>query len=222
MTADAYIHKSAKIYGNTEIGDNSIILEYVIIGYPSSTILNKIKERHMKIEDYDFPGATIGNNAIIRSKSIIYCEVTIGNNLKTGHNILVREKSNIGNNVLLGTNVVIEGNTTIGNNVSLQSNVYIPTNTIIEDFVFIGPSAVLTNDKYPIRIKTDLVGPIIRKGASIGANSVILPGVEIGEGAIVGAGSLVTKDIPAWTVAFGSPATVIKDVPESLKSINKI
>ncbi len=97
----------------------------------------------------------IGKNANIRSNSIIYNDVEIGNNFKTGHGVTIREKTKIGDDVLVGTNSIIEGHCLIGSNVSIQSNVYIPTNTIIEDFVFIGPCACFTNDKYPIRIDFD-------------------------------------------------------------------
>ncbi|MFQ6063266.1 MAG: acyltransferase, partial [Methanosarcinales archaeon] len=180
------IRKSARLYGKNKIGKNCIIMEDVIIGYPIGSLLNQSESKEM-----DYIGASLGDNAIIRSGSIIYCKVTIGDNLRTGHNILIRENTIIGNNVLIGTNVVIEGYTNIGNKVSIQSNVFIPINTIIEDNVFIGPCAVLTNDKYPIRIKKELKVPRLGKGASIGANSTILPNLEIGEGAIVAAGSVV-------------------------------
>jgi acetyltransferase-like isoleucine patch superfamily enzyme len=198
-----------------------VILENVALGYPSGKILNDIHASGASIEEYAFNGTTIRDNAIIRSGSTIYCDVSIGNDLRTGHNILVREMTTVGNNVLLGTNVIIDGNTIIGDNVSIQSNVYIPTNTLVEDNVFLGPCAVLTNDKYPIRVKYDLKGPILRKGASIGANSTILPGVEVGEGAMVAAGALVTKNVPAWKLAVGFPAKFI-DLPDNLKNNNRI
>ena len=191
------------------------------MGYPSIKILNEIIEKNVSIEEFIFNGTTIGDNAIIRSGSIIYCDVSIGNNLRTGHNILVREMTTVGDNVLIGTNVIIDGNTVIGSNVSIQSNVYIPTNTVIEDNVFLGPCVVLTNDKYPIRVKYELKGPILRRGASIGANSTILPGVEIGEGAMVAAGAIVTKNVPPWKLAIGSPAKII-DLPDNLKVANRI
>ena len=215
------IHNKTSIYGKSSIGKGSIILESVILGYPDGSILDEIASKNMKIEDYEYIGTVIMDNAIIRPNSIIYCKVTIGNNLRTGHNILIRENTTIGDKVLIGTNTIIDGNTTIGSNVSIQGNVYIPTNTTIEDNVFIGPCAVLANDKYPIRKKHDLKGPVIRKGASIGANSTILPGIEIGEGAMVAAGALVTKDVPPWKLAIGTPVRVI-DMPEDLKVLNMI
>lgn len=163
----------------------------------------------------------IGKNALIRSNSIIYNDVEIGNNFKTGHGVTIREKTNIGDNVLIGTNTIIEGHCSIGDNVSIQSNVYIPTNTVIEDYVFIGPCACFTNDKYPIRVDFELKGPVIKKGASIGANSTFLSNIEIGEGAMVAAGAIVTNDIPDYFLAIGAPAR-LKPLPKYLKKLNKI
>ncbi len=163
----------------------------------------------------------IGKNSIIRSNSIIYNDVEIGDNFRTGHGVTIREKTKIGDNVLIGTNSIIEGHCSIGDNVSIQSNVYIPTNTIIDDYVFIGPCACFTNDKYPIRVDFDLKGPVIKKGASIGANSTFLSNVEIGEGAMVAAGAIVTQDIPSFFLAIGAPAR-IKPLPKHLKTLNKI
>lgn len=192
-----------------------------MLGYPSARILSEIRAKHVRVEDFFFSGVRIGDNAVIRPGSTIYCDVVAGNGLRTGHNVMVRENTAIGDNVLVGTNAVIDGDSKIGNNVSIQSNVYIPTNTVIEDNVFLGPCSVLANDKYPIRVKYDLKGPVLRKGASIGANSTILPGVEIGEGSMVAAGALVTKNVPAWKLAIGFPAKSI-DLPEALKRINRI
>ena len=201
------------IYKNVKLGNNGTIQDSVFIGLPSRDYLTKSED--------EWPITIIGNNAVIRNGTKIYCAVKIGNNFRTGHNVMIREETIIGDNVLIGTNSIIDGKTKIGNNISIQSMVYIPTNTIIEDFVFIGPNAVFTNDKYPLRINTKLLGPIIRKGASIGANATILAGIEIGEGAIVAACAVVTKNVPAWTLAIGSPAK-IEDLPDNLKKLNNI
>ncbi len=213
--------KKYKLYGQSTIGKNAIIGEGVIIGYPTADILKQATSSEINIEDLDFKGAVIGDNSIVRSNSIIYTDVETGSNLRTGHNVLIREETLTGNNVLIGTNTIIDGHTRIGNNVSIQGNVYIPLNVTIEDHVFIGPCAVLANDKYPVRKKSDLKGPILRYGASIGANATLLPGVNIGEGAMVAAGALVTKDVPAWKLAIGAPARIV-DLPEELQVENKI
>jgi acetyltransferase-like isoleucine patch superfamily enzyme len=163
----------------------------------------------------------IGKNPLIRSNSVIYNDVKIGKNFRTGHGVVIREMTNIGDNVLIGTNTVIEGHCSIGDNVSIQSNVYIPKNSSIEDHVFIGPCACFTNDKYPIRIDFDLKGPVIRKGASIGANSTFLSDIEVGMGAMVAAGAIVTMDVPEYFLAIGAPAR-IKPLPKHLKKLNQI
>jgi acetyltransferase-like isoleucine patch superfamily enzyme len=164
---------------------------------------------------------TIGKDFTIRSNTIIYNDVSIGDNFVSGHNVVIRENTKIGDDVLIGTNTVIEGEVTIGSGVSIQSNVYIPKNSIIEDNVFIGPCACFTNDRYPIRVDYDLKGPRIRKGASIGANSTFLSNMEIGEGAMVAAGAVVTRSVPPFYLAIGAPAK-IKPLPASLRVKNMI
>lgn len=190
-------------YGINQIGADALLFEPVTLGYPSRQYLGT----------KDHPGVSIGNNAILRPGTVLYSDVVIGNNFSTGHNVLVREYTTIGNFVSLGTGVIIEGNCTIGDHANLQSMVYIPTNTILGNHVFIGPNAVLTNDKYPPHGGKSLKGPVVKDNASIGANSTLLPGVIIGEGSLVAAGSIVTHDVPQHSLAVGSPAR-IKPLPE--------
>jgi acetyltransferase-like isoleucine patch superfamily enzyme len=196
-------------YGVNIIGKGVQIFEPVTIGFPSRENIGKA----------GYSGSTIGHHAVLRSGTIIYCDVIIGDNFQSGHNILIREKTRIGDRTAIGTATVIDGNSSIGNDVSLQSMVYIPMNTSIGDHVFIGPNAVLTNDRYPP--SGCLIGPIVKAGAAIGANATILPGVCIGEGAFVAAGSVVTHDVPDYMMAVGTPAR-IKELPqEILKSRKK-
>lgn len=202
-----------KIYGNVKLGKNCTVQEGACLGAPSREFMKKPEKL--------WPPTKVGANSIIRSGTIIYCSVSIGKNFQSGHNVLIREKTKIGNNVLVGTNSIIEGESRIGSNVNIQSLAYVPRKTIIEDKVFLGPGATLTNDRYPIRTIATLEGPIIRKGASIGAGSVILPGVEIGRGAVTAAGAIVTKDVPPWKLAVGVPAQV-RDLPKKLRILNLI
>jgi acetyltransferase-like isoleucine patch superfamily enzyme len=193
-------------YGKNSVGKGAQIFEPVTLGFPSRDVMGKT----------GFTGTTIGENAVIRSGTILYCDVTIGNHFQSGHNVMIREKTKIGNRVGIGTSVVIEGNTIIGDDVSLQSMVYIPTDTVIGNKVFIGPNTVLTNDRYPPTRIGGLKGPQIRDGAAIGANATLLPGVCIGEGALVAAGAIVTRDVPAYKLAIGAPAK-ITDLPSKMK-----
>jgi len=185
--------KNVIIYGDVIVGEGSIIQDNVIIGIDSGGSKGgKVK---------------IGDNAIMRSGTVIYSDVKIGKDFKTGHNVLIRENTEIGNNVLIGTNSVVDGNCKIGNNVIAQTNVYITAYTIIEDNAFMGPCSVTTNDKYMnYGSGVKLKGPTIKRGARVGANSTILPRVEIGENAIVGAGSVVTRDVKSGEVVVGIPA----------------
>lgn len=178
------------LHGKINIGKNAIIQDNVILG---------------STEDEE---VRIGENPLIRSGTTIYSNVIIGDNFKTGHNVLIRENTEIGNAVLVGTNSVIDGNCKIGSRVSIQTNAYITAYTVIEDDVFMGPCAVTTNDKYMV-YGAELKGPIIKRGAKIGANSTILPGIVIGEGAIIGAGSVVTKDVKSKEVVAGVPIKVL-------------
>jgi len=195
-------------YGINIIGEGTQIFEPVTIGFPSRENIGKT----------GFPGSTIGRHSVIRSGTIIYCDVIIGDTFQSGHNTLIREKTRIGDRTAIGSATVIDGNTIIGNGVSLQSMVYIPTNTTIGDSVFIGPNAVLTNDRYPP--SGSLEGPVIKTGAAIGANATILPGVCIGEGAFVAAGSVVTRDVPDHMMAIGTPAR-IKELPQEMLKKNR-
>lgn len=169
--------------------------------------INCVIQNNVTLGNSEDGSLLIGDNALIRSGSVIYSNVKIGNGLSTGHGVLIRENSEIGNNVLIGTQSVLDGNCKIGNNVSLQTSVYITAYTVIEDDVFIGPRVVTTNDKY-INYGAKLIGPTIKRGAKIGANAILLPGVVVGEGAMVGSGAVVTKDVPAGATVVGNPARI--------------
>lgn len=172
---------------------------------------------------YDENSSTpkIGNDSIIRSGTIIYCDVTIGDRFQTGHNGLVREETTVGDDVLLGTNAVVDGYSDIGSNVSMQTGVYVPSKTSIGSNTFLGPHATLTNDPYPIRQDVDLQGPTVEDGVSIAANATVLPEVTIGENSFVAAGAVVAQDIPPNSLAKGVPAE-IQPLPEELQGGNTL
>jgi len=120
-------------------------------------------------------------------------------------------KCKIGKNCKIDAYVYIEEGVEIGDNCKIRPFVFIPTGVIIEDNVFIGPNVTFTNDKYPrVRGRWRLLPIRVKRGASIGANSIIIAGVTIGENALVGAGSIVTKDVPSNVVVAGNPARIIR------------
>lgn len=183
-----------------KIGKNKKIDKDVILGYCTG---RKIKEKTL----------IIGSRPRIRCGTVIYQGSRIGDNFETGHNVVIREENKLGNNVSIWSNSVIDYGCVIGNNVKIHANVYIAQFTVIEDDVFIAPCVSIANDLCPVCTKC-MKGPVIKRGARIGINSTLLPHITIGEFSLIGAGSLVTKDIPAYSLAYGSPAKVIKKITQ--------
>lgn len=136
----------------------------------------------------------------------------IGSNTNIWQFCVVFPEAKIGDNCNICANVLIENEVSIGNNVTVKSGVQIWDGVTIEDDVFIGPNVTFTNDLYPRSKNPDwkLSKTLIKKGASIGANSTIIAGHTIGENAMVGAGSVVTKDIPANELWVGNPAKFLR------------
>lgn len=165
----------------------------------------------------------IGDDATIRTGTVIYASTTIGDRLRTGHGALVRERTELGDAVLVGTSATIDGHSDVGSNVSIQTGGYVPANSSIGDQVFIGPNAVLTNDPTPVRGgETDsMAGPILQDGVTVGANATILPEIVVGEDAFIAAGAVVTADVPPRTLAIGVPAEH-RELPRDLQPRNMI
>jgi acetyltransferase-like isoleucine patch superfamily enzyme len=158
----------------------------------------------------------IGSQATVRPFTTIYAGSVIGDRLQTGQGASIREDNVLGDDVSVGTNAVLEFGNRIGDRVRIHSGCFLELATI-EDDVFVGPNVVFTDDPHPMncpRYKECKGGPTVRRRARIGANSTILPGVEIGEDALVGAGSVVVEDVPPGTVVAGNPARVIKNLSD--------
>jgi len=192
-----HIDSNAVLYGPVKIGSRSYVGPNCVIGFPSSSELDQLVGSHR----HTSKGLTVlGENCTVRAGTSIYSNVSIGNNVSFGHNALVREKVTIGNESKFGTNSVVDGTSRIGNRVWVQTAVYICTYSTIEDSVFLGPCCVFTNDKFVTQKPFKLVGPTVKKGASIGANALLFPGVIIGEGAVVGSQAMVNTDVPPRTI----------------------
>jgi len=185
------------------LGEGCEIDEGVLVGYPSDKMIQS--ERLI-----------IGENARIRSGSVIYCGSQIGDNLETGHNVVIREKNLIGDNFRVWNNSVVDYGCVIGNNIKIHCSVYIAQYTVIEDDVFMGPGVVVANDIHPgCKYSAQCMkGPIIKKGAQIGVNVTLLPFIIIGEYSVIGGGSVVTEDVPPRSVAYGNPARVVKNIDD--------
>jgi len=198
-----------RIFGNVVLGPGTVLEDFCIVGTPPRGVR---------------PGdlrTAIGDNAVLRSHTVIYAGNVIGRNFQTGNKVNIRESNQIGDDVSIGTLSVIEHHVTIGDNVRIHTQVFIPEYSILESGCWIGPNVVFTNAKYPLSpgVKDQLKGPVIRKGAKIGANATLLPGVIVGEHALVGAGAVVVEDVPSGAVVVGNPARIIRqvaDLPYSL------
>ncbi len=200
----------AVVLGASTVSRGAYLGAGAILGYPARRGLRGLiagRPGRLGWEELDSAssgGATLGEGALVRAGSIVYERVTIGARVETGHHIMVREETVIGEDSIIGSHTVIDGHVRIGSRVKVETGVYIPPYTVIGDDVFIGPRAVFTNDRYPPSKR--LLGATVERGAVIGANATILPGVRIGERAVVAAGSVVTKDVPPETVVAGVPA----------------
>ena len=158
----------------------------------------------------------LGPRARVRSGAVIYAGSTIGARFDTGHNVIIREENKIGDDVNVWGNSTIDYGCVIGSRVTIHTGVYVAQYTVIEDEVFLAPGVVLANDPHPgcPRSRDCMRGPTLRHGAQIGVNVTIVPFVEIGEHALIGAGAVVTKDIPARALAYGNPARVVGTVDD--------
>jgi acetyltransferase-like isoleucine patch superfamily enzyme len=156
----------------------------------------------------------IGAGAFISSHSVVYFGNKIGRNLRTGHGVLIREDNEIGDDVSIGSGSNVEHHVRIGNRVRLHSNVFVPELSVLEDSCWLGPNVVLTNARYPASptTKEELAGCYIEKGAKIGANTTVLPGIRIGAYALIGAGAVITSDVPPGAVVVGNPGRIINQI----------
>lgn len=203
---------------NCSIDDDSIIEDNVIIGYGTITgHYSDKKSTQNDLPDLNNNGVRIliGKNVLIRSGVTIYFDSVIDDNCWINHNAIIRENVKISEDSSIGSNTICENNVSIGKSCIIQNNTMICSGTLIESFVFVGPGVTFTNNA-PIGHLRDVEpiirGPKLRLGCAIGGGVTICPGIEIGEESIIGAGSVVTKNILSRVIASGNPAEKIKNV----------
>lgn len=229
------IHASAQIGKNVMMGENVVIEENVVIGNNVSIGHHVVIKKDTKIGDFvqigeltvlgkqassnkkmaRKPGKAldpliIEDDVTIGCNCVIYRHVNLKSRVYVGDLASIREQVTVGEDSIVGRNAIVETNTTIGKCVTIQTGCYITADMIIEDEVFIGPCCSSSNDKYMGIGNFKHQGPVIKRGAKIGNNATLLPAITIGEHAIVGAGSVVTKDVPANKTVVGNPGRIIK------------
>jgi acetyltransferase-like isoleucine patch superfamily enzyme len=209
MAAD--VHPSAVVYPGTILGEGVKVLENAVVGKQPALSPRSTAKRE------PLPPTEIGDGTLISTGAIVFAGTRIGERVVVGDQSCVRERVTVGDDVVLGRGALVENDTTIGAMARIQAEAYITAYSTLEEHVFIAPCVVTTNDNFMGRTEKRHAlrkGPTIRRGARIGGGAILCPAVEIGEEAFVGAGAVVTKDVPPRVIVVGNPARVLRDVPE--------
>jgi acetyltransferase-like isoleucine patch superfamily enzyme len=207
----AEIHPSAIVYEGTILGEGVRILENAVVGKQPSLGAKSTAKRD------PLPPARIGDGTVISTGAIVFAGSTVGANCIVGDQSCIRERVDLADDCILGRGSLIENDTTVGAGTRIQAEAYITAYSTLEEDVFIAPCVVTTNDNFMGRTdkrKTLMKGPTIRRSARIGGGAILCPGIEVGEEAFVGAGAVVTKDVPPRKLVVGSPARILRDVAD--------
>ena len=189
------------VHDNVTVGASSIVDSHVVLGAPTADFFDEPAT-------YEARPCRIGARAVIRSHSVVYAGADVGDDFECGHHVTIREGTRLGSSVRVGTRSDLQGELVVGDHVRVHSNVFVAQRTTIEDFVWLLPNVMLANDPHPPS-DSCTIGPTIRRFAVVSTGATVFPGVEIGEGAVVGAMALVREDVPPGTVVVGIPARSI-------------
>jgi acetyltransferase-like isoleucine patch superfamily enzyme len=199
------------IYPGTVIGDGCRIADNVVLGKQPTLSPRSTAKRE------ELPPLELGPGTVVSAGAIVFAGTKLGARVIVGDQACVRERCIIGDDVVIGRGSLVENDTTIGALTKIQADAYVTAYSTLEENVFIAPCVVTTNDNYMGRTEKRhelMRGPTIRRGARVGGGAILLPGVEIGEEAFVGAGAVVLKDVPPRMVVVGNPARELRQVPE--------
>jgi acetyltransferase-like isoleucine patch superfamily enzyme len=209
--APADVHPTAIVYPGTVLGEGVKVLEHAVVGKQPVLSPRSTARRE------ELPAAELGAGTVVSTGAVVFAGARLGARVIVGDGACVRERCEIGDDVVIGRGSLVENDTSVGAMTKIQAHAYITAYSTLEEHVFIAPCVVTTNDNLMGRTerRRELVkGPTIRRGARVGGGAVLCPGVEIGEEAYVGAGAVVSKDVPPRAVVLGNPARVIRDVPD--------
>jgi len=207
----AEVHPTATVYEGTVLGEGVKVLEGAVVGKQPTLSPRSTAKRE------PLAPTVIGDGTIVSTGAIVFAGSAIGARVILGDQSCVRERVEIGDDVVLGRGSYVENDTSIGAMTKIQAEAYITAYSTLEEHVFIAPCVVTTNDNYMGRTEkrlSEMRGPTIRRGARVGGGAILCPGIEIGEEAFVGAGAVVTKDVPPRAVVVGNPARVLREVPD--------
>jgi acetyltransferase-like isoleucine patch superfamily enzyme len=207
----AEVAQSAVVYPGTVLGAGCKIHDGAVVGKQPSLSPRSTTKRE------PLPPTVVGPDTIVSTGAIVFAGSTIGARVIVGDQACVRERVEIADDVVIGRGVLIENDSRIGARTRVQANAYITNYSTIEEDVFIAPGVQTTNDNFMGRTEKRfelMRGPVIRRGARVGGGAVLLPAVEIGEEAFVGAGAVVLRDVPARKLVVGNPARILRDVAD--------
>ncbi len=217
------IAEDAEIGSNVVMGHHVVIHSHVIIEddvvIGDGAVLGRIpsKSKTSRLVTTELGPLRIGRGTIVGSQAIVYRGSVIGRECYIADQAVVRERCRLGTGVVIGQRCTVENDCQIGDYTKLQTAVYLTATSTVEDNVFIAPMVTTTNDPYVARNKSrqdTMQGPIIHRAARIGGGAVLLPGIHIGQEALVAAGAVVTRDVPPYRLVMGVPARVVRQVPE--------
>jgi UDP-2-acetamido-3-amino-2,3-dideoxy-glucuronate N-acetyltransferase len=209
--AGVTIGANTVVHTGVQIGDGCIIEDLVVLGKRPRLRAGS------SAASIPLTNLELGEGVTVCCGAVLYTGAVIGDGAIIGDQSQVREGARIGSRSVVGRASCIDFSATVGDRVSIQTGVYVTGGSIVEDDVFLGPGVLMTNDNTMGRHPKDepLEGPIVRRAARVGGATVLVPGVEIGEEAFVGAGAVVTRDVQAREVVVGVPARVIRQVDDS-------
>jgi acetyltransferase-like isoleucine patch superfamily enzyme len=205
----AEIHPTAIVYEGTVLGEGVRILEHAVVGKQPSLGVRSTAKRE------PLPPTVIGDGTVVSTGAIVFAGSQVGARCIIGDQSCIRERVALGDDCVLGRGSLIENDTTVGAGSRIQADAYVTAYSTLEEDVFIAPCVVTTNDNFMGRTEQRrglMRGPTIRRSARVGGGAVLCPGIEIGEEAFVGAGAVVTKNVPPRVIVVGSPARVLRDV----------
>ena len=207
---NSYIGHNVVVHEGTRIGNNVFIDDGSILGRIPQSGASSRRKAEKSLHPLE-----IGDECVISASVVIYKGTKIGNQVLLGDFASIREQNIIGDRCIIGRLVMVEPRTSIGTDVVIQTGTHITGDAVIEQYAYFGDEVSTTNDNAMRRGKGVYKGPHIKRGARIGSNSTLLPGVVIGEEAVVAAGALVSRDVPDRKIVMGVPAKVVGDVPEN-------
>jgi acetyltransferase-like isoleucine patch superfamily enzyme len=205
------IAETAIVYPGTKLGEGVQIHDYAVVGKQPALSPRSTAARE------ELPPLAIGPGTIVSTGAVIFAGTRVGARVIVGDQACVRERCEVGDDAVIGRGALVENDTSTGALTKIQANAYITAYSTLEDEVFIAPCVITTNDNFMGRTEKRHAlrrGPTIRRGARVGGGAVLLPGIEIGEEAFVGAGAVVLGDVPARAVVVGNPARQIREVPD--------